>query len=171
MREVGFRFYFPLFGKIHCGVRTSGIMFAERIAEGKTKVLLEIGDDVLLRLRCMLLIEHPDKQVSLSEYLEEYLNRTLDMYLMELMDKKHNCIMAEVVHLLPQRRIRTVIVPEGSVLPQPRSLRTGTSLLRQDSVTDRSRSGKLMVHGYSVEHKRSGRGRPRPHCRVSAFPR
>ena len=62
-------------------------MFANRINTEKTRIALNINDSILLRLRTLLVLEHPGEQISLSEYLENYFESTLDDYIMSLLEE------------------------------------------------------------------------------------
>ena len=54
-------------------------MFAERMATGKTRLLVEISDSNLLRLSVMQLFEY--NEGSFSDYLDDFLGRMIDKHI------------------------------------------------------------------------------------------
>ena len=75
-------------------------MFADRMNTEKTRIVIDLSDATLLRLRTLLVVEHPCEQVSLSEYLEEYLSSTLDDYIVDIMNEEHGHVFDPVWRLL-----------------------------------------------------------------------
>lgn len=57
----------------------TGNMFSERLAKGKTRMIVDISDSNLLRLRVLQLYEQ--RECSFSEYLDEFLDGAIKRYI------------------------------------------------------------------------------------------
>ena len=65
-------------GKIHRTPIPCVCMFSERMATGKTRIVADISDSNLLRLRVLQLFNQ--KECSFSEYLDEFLDEAIGTY-------------------------------------------------------------------------------------------
>ena len=63
-------------------------MFSERMVNGKTRIVADISDSNLLRLRVLQLFDQ--KECSFSEYLDAFLDRAIENYVNYFFDDGYN---------------------------------------------------------------------------------